>query len=128
MLPLTRNIFRQTATSFNNTTKRWKTGKPLHPDKMVKFCCLWIIEKFTFTHQQNNNVAVGNQCCCARPRWKRMTYDTFWWTQVLDIRCQWCYDWMTKRCIWIFFSRHCFTLKHFCYLWHPGEKSTHNCF
>lgn len=24
MLPLTRNIFRQTATSFNNTTKRWK--------------------------------------------------------------------------------------------------------
>lgn len=24
MLPLTRNIFRQTATSFNNTTKRWE--------------------------------------------------------------------------------------------------------
>lgn len=49
---------------------------------MVKCCCLWIIEKFTIIHQQNNNVKINNYGFSGWPHWKRMTYDTFWWTQI----------------------------------------------
>lgn len=65
MLPLTRNIFRQTATSFNNCHKAVETGKLLHPDKMVTFCPFVNYSKmYTYAHQRNNDAKVKSYCCC----------------------------------------------------------------
>lgn len=82
-----------------------------------KFCHLWIIErKFTFIHQQNNNVKVGNYCCHGRPRRKRMTI----WYILVDSLHTWPIMLFVRRkkgAFGISFSasnkRYCFTLKHF---------------
>lgn len=84
---------------------------------MKKFCHLWIIErKFTFIHQQNNNVKVGNYCCHGRPRRKRMTI----WYILVDSLHTWPIMLFVRRkkgAFGISFSasnkRYCFTLKHF---------------
>lgn len=88
---------------------------------------MWIIEKFTLIHQQNNDVKVNSYLCCGWPRWKRMKYDTFWWTQILYICSQWCCVYMIRKVHLDFFffvlqvCHYCFTLKHFfCNI--PGKK------
>lgn len=65
MLPLTRNIFRQTATSFNNTTERWKQESYYIQIQMVKCRCLWLpgenlhrsIEKSDDAESNNHGVS-----------------------------------------------------------------------
>ena len=132
MLPLTRNIFRQTATSFNNTTKRWKQEKPLHPDKMVKFCCLWIIEKFTLIHQQNEqrwgrNVTLP-WAASFEKGWSMVRFGGHRFSTYVSpmMRCV-----NDKRCIWRFFFFfflekvfQCrFNFKAFFLLWRPGWRA-----
>lgn len=60
MLPLTRNIFRQTATSFNDTTKRWKQESYYVQIKWWSFAVGELLKKFTLIHQLNNNGKVNN--------------------------------------------------------------------
>lgn len=106
MLPLTRNIFRQTATSFNNTTKRWKNRKSYYIQiKWWSFAVCELLEKiFTCIHWTKERLKRSTLMFWML---KRMKYGTFWW--IIDVCGQWCCVETTKGAFWFFFQ---FTLKH----------------
>lgn len=54
MLPLTRNIFRQTATPFNNATKRWEQESYDIQIKWSRAAICGSLKKFTRIHRRND--------------------------------------------------------------------------
>lgn len=76
MLPLTRNIFRQTATSFNNTTKRWKQESYYI---QIKWWSAAVCELLKNLHLsiKNDNVKINNYGFLWMTSLKKIKRDTF---------------------------------------------------
>lgn len=73
MLPLTRNIFRQTAKNLSTTPQSGENRKSYY----IQVKCGGSLKNFTCVHRENKEREVGECSRRGRPRWKGWTFDDF---------------------------------------------------
>lgn len=122
MLPLTRNIFRQTATPFNNATKRWKQESYY---VKIKWSSAAVCGSLKDLHVSINGTTlkVGS----SRPEWvtsagkeRHEACDAVWWI----LYGRWCRVCVVRRCIWNLVGfLISFMLKHFLFVTTQRKKN-----